>query len=221
MWPLSDRNLASRPPGTKESSAAGPLTGGLGSPRRPACARPAGIHTTRGSCRGQGRRPTLHKDARRSLTAISLEVSIPFSGAIQRSRNVGEHGHTCHLTASTVAHGCPAPVTICRRLLPVWLPAYVIRLSLGYIHVAALIGRRTTGSYGSPVPGPSRSSVRSSPTSAETTYDCVTARLLVQAAPLTNRPAMSPGAPPLSAADKWRGMGQGWSGCASRIVRHR
>jgi hypothetical protein len=51
-------------------------------------------------------------------------LTVRLQGAIQRSRNIGEHGHTCHLAASTVAHGRPASVTICRRWLPVWLPAY-------------------------------------------------------------------------------------------------
>src|SRR5689334_16805622 len=64
----------------------------------------------------------------------------------------------------------------------------VIRPSLGYIHVAAPIGRRTAGSYGSPVPGPTRPSARSPPRPQRAPASASQLASWFTPAPLANRP---------------------------------
>ena len=81
-----------------------------------------------------------------------------FSGAIQQSRNVADRSPTCHLAASTVAHGRPASVTACLRWLPIWLPAVGDPAVIG-LHRSGFADRSLnsrTARQLSPVPGPSR-----------------------------------------------------------------
>ncbi len=81
-------------------------------------------------------------------------LTIRLQGTVMRSRNVGGHGCTGHLAASTVACGRPVSLTVCPRWLPVWLPAPGGPTPPGYKHVTAPIGRRTSGSYRFPAPVP-------------------------------------------------------------------
>ncbi len=122
--------------------------------------------------------------------------------AIRRSRNVGEHGHTCHLAALTVALGRPVSFTVCLRWLPFWLPAHGDPAVTG-LHTCGCADRSSNSRLLrlSP-PGPTRPSARSSPRPQRGTYECVTARLLVHAGATDKQTAMSPGAPSLSATDR-------------------
>ena len=138
-------------------------------------------------------------------------MTVRLQGAIQRSRNVGGRGRTCHLAASTVAHGSPTSVTVCLRWLPVWLPAPGNPTVIGLhkygcadrspsTRLLQLSRTRTSG------PGSGLPHVRRG------TYDRATACLLFTPAPLTIGP-MSPGVLCSTCGRQVARDGQGWSGC--------